>query len=549
MEFTRSNSDGSYPAPKRRRVEVPVDEGRHRQQRAHRRHPPSYPPARSGPSYNGPSSTYNPMLGVLHRQDQITPATDGDLLGTRTSNNSQSDIFSSNQRDDSYSPTDTTAFFNPFIQGDDCPRDCPLRTPQKALTGYQDIVRTDNKPQSRVLSPTLLDDGYQPMRHVASGHPQRVDNVLGANAVTVDEPKISAHPLEEFEAWVRGGEWKELFSQPLTNAPSSPSFTNNAPGQGSAGTFSNSSLIDHSGPLSTSQPLLSNHDFGRSNSNWEESLRQELQASVMSNNFGFAAKEVLPNTPLFQGVNSLGGSVHGQEELGQVAQRSTNSFGHVISITDQPEQLVGPNGSPSSEAQHFQHQPLDYQAQIQQQQLQHQHFIQHQLPLEDQHFIQHQLPIEDQHFIQHQLPIEDQHFIQHQLPIEGQHFIQNQPIQPPQAAPADEDPPAAEHPIGPQGQGLKICRKEGCNRPRLYQTNRSRFCQEHMDNSMPGSRTHLLDQDTMANDDMCSGCHGLRPRRAPGELCWDCFCKGRRKRQGCDGCPALKCPNRIVEEE
>lgn len=127
---------------------------------------------------------------------------------------------------------------------------------------------------------------------------------------------------------------------------------------------------------------------------------------------------------------------------------------------------------------------------------------------------------------------------------------QNQPeqIQPEQAA-AAATPQPAPNPTAAQNQPIKMCKEPGCNRPRLFQTSRVRKCREHLENPLPESREHTLNQGATAGQDMCSGCNGLRPHRAPGKTCWECFCKGRRQRWGvCDGCPAFWCPNRIVEE-
>ncbi|KAK3946602.1 hypothetical protein QBC32DRAFT_366305 [Pseudoneurospora amorphoporcata] len=352
MDFTRPDDDSPDQAPKRRRVEVPVQEERRREESPARRHHSTHPRVRSGPSYNGPSSTYNPMLGFRLRQAHSTPTTGQDISGPE--NTSQGSIFSTNHRDNSYrhQPNGPAVAFTGFIQGDSSPRDGSFSQPQS--------------------------------------------------------PAAFSGRLEEFEAWVRGGAWKKAFAEDVDL---------------------------------NSMPLpIHNYQFGGS---------------------------------AFQQVHQ--GEVH-QQVNQQVNQEQINQ--HQVNQQKVNEQHVN--------LQQVNQQVSPQQAQLQQ-------------------------------------------------------------VQPPQAVPVIEAPQAAENPAGPQGQGMKICRKEGCDRPRLYQTNRSRFCQQHMDNSMPRSQQGELDQDATAREDMCSGCHGLRPRRAPGEQCWECFCKGRRRRQGCDGCPALKCPNRIVE--
>lgn len=118
------------------------------------------------------------------------------------------------------------------------------------------------------------------------------------------------------------------------------------------------------------------------------------------------------------------------------------------------------------------------------------------------------------------------------------------------AAPALPEPlqPAAAA-VDANGQPIRMCKKPGCDRPRQHQTARSRFCTVHLENGMPRSRGGAPNQDVVANDQLCSGCNALRPRRAPGKACWECFCKNRRQRkQTCPGCPASTCPNRIAED-
>ncbi|KAK3399389.1 hypothetical protein B0T20DRAFT_392400 [Sordaria brevicollis] len=85
-------------------------------------------------------------------------------------------------------------------------------------------------------------------------------------------------------------------------------------------------------------------------------------------------------------------------------------------------------------------------------------------------------------------------------------------------APAD---PPVNGPVAPQdqcqGQPEYMCRKRGCHRPRMYQTSRSRFCREHLLNSMPQFRATDLQNGATAEDDGCSGYNSLLPRRAPGK--------------------------------
>ncbi|EAA30092.1 hypothetical protein GE21DRAFT_5020 [Neurospora crassa] len=99
-----------------------------------------------------------------------------------------------------------------------------------------------------------------------------------------------------------------------------------------------------------------------------------------------------------------------------------------------------------------------------------------------------------------------------------------------------------------QNLNLKICDEHECGEPTFYLTQRARKCRFHLENPPPQTRWEDLDHAPTADPDACSGCNGLRPRRAPGRTCWECLCKNRRQRYGvCDGCPASWCPNRVVE--
>ncbi|KAK3946523.1 hypothetical protein QBC32DRAFT_320085 [Pseudoneurospora amorphoporcata] len=71
--------------------------------------------------------------------------------------------------------------------------DRPLRQAEKPSTLYepQDIVPPGSNYQSQPRIPTLI---------------------LPDNSFSPKSPAASSYRLEEFEAWVRGGEWKELFS-------------------------------------------------------------------------------------------------------------------------------------------------------------------------------------------------------------------------------------------------------------------------------------------------------------------------------------------------
>ncbi|KAK3504379.1 hypothetical protein B0T13DRAFT_391163, partial [Neurospora crassa] len=127
--------------------------------------------------------------------------------------------------------------------------------------------------------------------------------------------------------------------------------------------------------------------------------------------------------------------------------------------------------------------------------------------------------------------------------------IQRQLNQSSQLAVAIKPSHPATNPTASQDRPIKRREEPGCNRLTLFQTRKARKCREHLENSLSESRSHTLNKGTTAAQDMCSGCNGLRPRRAPGKTCWECFCKGQSQRWGvCDGCPAFWCPNRVVEE-
>ncbi|KAK3399391.1 hypothetical protein B0T20DRAFT_478751 [Sordaria brevicollis] len=121
-----------------------------------------------------------------------------------------------------------------------------------------------------------------------------------------------------------------------------------------------------------------------------------------------------------------------------------------------------------------------------------------------------------------------------------------------EAANIPEQPvqPAAQN--GGQNANLLLCDVPGCGLPRYYQTTRSRKCRDHLEAPPPASRlqhAHGAEEPT-ANPDQCPGCNGLRPRRAPRKLCWECYCKSRRYNFGvCDGCPAVRCNNHIPLEQ
>ncbi|KAK3399390.1 hypothetical protein B0T20DRAFT_478750 [Sordaria brevicollis] len=122
----------------------------------------------------------------------------------------------------------------------------------------------------------------------------------------------------------------------------------------------------------------------------------------------------------------------------------------------------------------------------------------------------------------------------------------------PPAAPAGVPDAPAVIPAAAQGQAQAgyICRKRGCDLPRMYQTPRARFCRTHLSNTMPLTRVPQLNNEATAAADQCSGCNSLRPRRAPGKTCWDCYCKAQRRMYGnCAGCPGSRCPNMVNVED
>ncbi|KAK3504378.1 hypothetical protein B0T13DRAFT_379048, partial [Neurospora crassa] len=112
----------------------------------------------------------------------------------------------------------------------------------------------------------------------------------------------------------------------------------------------------------------------------------------------------------------------------------------------------------------------------------------------------------------------------------------------------------AHQPLAPQSPPVVVpnahqymCKIPGCDQPTLAQTKRSSKCRDHLENPPPRSRETDLSEAVATGQGFCSGCNGLRPRRAPNRTCWECFCKGRRQRWGvCDGCPASWCPNRVI---
>ncbi|KAK1773960.1 hypothetical protein QBC45DRAFT_288242, partial [Copromyces sp. CBS 386.78] len=117
-------------------------------------------------------------------------------------------------------------------------------------------------------------------------------------------------------------------------------------------------------------------------------------------------------------------------------------------------------------------------------------------------------------------------------------------------SPEPEEPHALgllPQPAAIQNAHLRMCQVPGCDQPTLAQTRRSYRCRDHLDNPPPRSREAALNEAVAAGHGYCTGCNGLRPRRAPGRNCWECLCKNRRQRFGvCDGCPASWCPNRDV---
>lgn len=117
------------------------------------------------------------------------------------------------------------------------------------------------------------------------------------------------------------------------------------------------------------------------------------------------------------------------------------------------------------------------------------------------------------------------------------------PSSPQPDAPAPPGLPSAA--AGVQNSHIYICDEVGCGQPTRAQTKRSRKCRDHMENPPPRSRESVLDEAVAAGHGYCTGCNGRHPRRAPGRSCWECYCKHKCwANNTCDGCPAVRCPNR-----
>ncbi|EAA30090.2 hypothetical protein GE21DRAFT_5018 [Neurospora crassa] len=315
---------------------------------------------------------------------------------------------------------------------------------------------------------------------------------------------------------------------------------------GSPGNMWNMSMTPEDLPprndfLSPSQPLSSNYQFGHDN--WAEFMGVEMENAIIHNDPGFANNWVIPERLRFQGVNvqAAGDNAQVQENPAHVPRQATDSLQNNIPISNHSEHPMNSNGyswqfsRPSPMPQKSQaQQTQSYQIQS--------HPIQ---PQESQTYQIQSQPNQPQQSQPYQIQPQQNH--SHQIQPEQ---VQPEQIQPAQIEPeqvaAAATPQPAPIPAAAQGPQVKLCKEPGCNRPRLFQTSRARKCREHLENSLPESR---LDQGATAGQNMCSGCNGLRPRRAPGKTCWECFCKGTRQRWGvCDGCPAVWCPNRVVEE-
>ncbi|KAK3334624.1 hypothetical protein B0H65DRAFT_446898 [Neurospora tetraspora] len=162
MEFTRPDGDGASHSRKRRRLNGLVEEEVHRSEL-----PPHYPhsnycPPHPSPFHNGTPLGDNTFLDQSPSQPQKASTGYQDILRSRGSNHFQTSMYSPSHHDHNYRRQRPAAFSNGSIKCGKSPLDCPLRQPQKPSTPYQDIVRPGNYPQSRILSPSFHDHSYPP---------------------------------------------------------------------------------------------------------------------------------------------------------------------------------------------------------------------------------------------------------------------------------------------------------------------------------------------------------------------------------------------------
>ncbi|KAK3495288.1 uncharacterized protein B0T23DRAFT_428190 [Neurospora hispaniola] len=570
MEFTRSDSDGASQSRKRKRVDEVVTDGGRRRNVSPLRPLPTHSPLQLSSFNKGPPLNNNTFLDQPLRSPQMASTGYQDILrptGT-SSNHLQTGMYSPSPHDyihrlqrpvalskgsingdnspgnfaqsgahpskngglshsDVSQEPGTDTFNNGSLVGDNAYLDRPLHEPQQTHALQSSLPQFGNNSPWDI--PFYQDHEYK----------QQQDHQLKAYSPLHDTNQPNQqHPVLDPAPQRNMLQVRDRVSQDLKfdNLPllgdNSQSFASGSPGDMWNMSMTPEDLPPRQNLPSPSQPLSSNYQFGHGN--WAEFMGVEMEDATIRNNLEFADSPVIPDRLRFQGVKSLEEQAHVQGQLVQMAQQAVNSFQNNIPISNHLEHLMSSNGDPwqvlSPSSIHQEIQPQQTQSyQMQPQQMQPQQSQSHQIQPQQ---------IESYQIQPWQIQAEE---------------IQPEQIQPAQIEPeqvaAAATPQPAPNPTANQNQPIKMCKEPGCNQPRLFQTSRARKCQEHLENPLPESRLHALDQGATAGQDMCSGCNGLRPRRAPNKTCWECFCKGRRQRWGvCDGCPAFWCPKRVVEE-